>query len=383
MVDVPKVAVVGAGCAGSVAAWRMAQAGLCPVLFERSHTAGDAAACGGVMLHALGRRLQLPAELIDAEVHEIAVHEGDRHDHLYYDQPLFVSFDRGRMDRFLAERAASCGADLRTGCRAIGWSPSDGTVTWREERGERTQAFDTVVFADGPFSIARSTGIGLSRHSPMATAYYRELEGGDLEASRIRFFLPLPDSDPGYAWVFPKRSSIQVGLGRLTSTQGPPLRYLLDQFIDAEPELRERNRLRSGGGVIPVQTARRLSLPGGMVIGDAAGLVNPITGGGLVYAVASGEMAARAVVSGWRRGKDRAWVAGRFASAWRWSIHAAWLATLSRPFHLLSNRVRRGRPTHFNTFFRMYCVVLPRLTPAAREITLRMRRIPSLTGSRS
>jgi flavin-dependent dehydrogenase len=214
----------------------------------------------------------------------------------------------------------------------------------------------------------------------MASAFYRELEGGDIDAARTRFYLPLPDSDPGYAWVFPKRGSVQVGLGRLTHGRSAPLRRLLDGFIDADPELRDRARLRSRGGVIPVRMARRLARPGGVVIGDAAGLVNPITGGGLVYAVASGEMVARAVVTGWRRGEDREQVASRFASAWRWSIHAAWLAALSVPFHLLTNRVRRARPTHFSSFFRLYCVVLPRVTPAARQVTLRMRRASSARG---
>lgn len=377
----PRIAVVGAGCAGAVAAWRLAQGGLAPVLIDKDSTPGASAACGGVMLHALYHRLELPSDLIDGEVDSLRLFSGDRRDHLEFRRPVFINFDRCRFDAFLAARAVHAGALLYSGCRVVGWDSDSGRLRWRRNGTEESQAFDHVIFADGVNSVARAAGIGIDGDTPMASAMYRELVTEEERSHEVDFVLDLEDEDPGYFWVFPKRGLVQVGVGRFHGERREPLRRLLDRFIEERAELSSLPCSRTRGGGIPFAVARRLSMPGGLVIGDAAGLVNPITGGGLVYAVASAEMAARAIVEGALGERDRGWAAARYRRLVVRSVHYWWLKSLGLVFRRIRRQVALGKRTDFKRLFLIYAVILPRLTPAARSITLAMREPKPPTGT--
>jgi len=352
-----------------VAAWRLARAGVPAVLFERCEEPGSRAACGGVMLHALAERLELAPELVDAEVSRLWVVEGARRDRIDFRSPVFVSFDRRRLDAFLARRAASSGCELRTGSAVTGWDPDSGTLHWRDSEGPQEQAFDTVVFADGPASVARERGLGLVGSAPMAAAFYRELEGGWPDPDEIELHLAMPDDDPGYLWVFPKHGSVQVGVGRAHSVRRRPLRQVLDQHIRSDQRLAGRAWCRSRGGMVPLSLARRVASPGALVVGDAAGMVNPITGGGLVYAVASGEMAARAISEAWCRDRDPAWAATRYQRLFWRSVHHLWLRSVGLPSSLNLRRLARGRRSFFRPLFLLYAKILPSLTATAQAVT--------------
>ncbi len=365
-----RVAVVGAGLAGSVAAWRMAQAGLRPVLFERETEPGAGAACGGVMLHSLGCRLEI-GDVADGSVDTIRIQGVRRPFTLRFRKPVFVTFDRARLDRLLALRAEREGTDLRTGCRVVAYQPELSQLSWSESKRTRSERFDTVVFADGPLSRARSLGLGIRPDAPTGSAFYRELETQEADCSWIAFDLSMAGDDPGYYWIFPKRDALQVGVGRLHYGRREPLRHLLDRFIAHDPELEGRPIISSRGGVIPFKPARAAAAGPVMVVGDAAGLVNPVTGGGLVYAAASGEMAAEAVIAGARRGRSGSWAARVYSRRLTRSIHMLWLRALQIPFSMQLHQLRSGRRPYFLPLFLIYARVLPRLTPLADAVTLR------------
>jgi geranylgeranyl reductase family protein len=367
------VAVVGGGCAGPVAALRLAEAGVPVVLLDKSAAPGVESACGGVMLHALRRRLDLPDDLVDGEVDTLEIVARGRRDRLRFSTPVFVNFDRCRFDAHLAARAAAAGAELRSGCRVTAWDPADGRLEWVCDGHRQQQRFGIVVFADGARTVARARGLGLADDVPMASAFYRELEDDSGRTDETEFHLDLPDDDPGYFWVFPKRGVVQVGVGRLHGVRKRPLRELLDGFIARDPRLAGLPRRLARGGSIPFATARRFAHAGGLVVGDAAGLVNPITGGGLVYAIASAEMAARAIADGAARGWKPARIGRVYQRRLRRSIHYWWLLALGVPFRFYHRRVERGRTTFFKTLFLAYARVLPSLTPAAKVVTLAMR----------
>lgn len=370
--DQNQIAVIGGGCAGAVTAWRLAAAGLDVTLLDRNREPGAEAACGGVMLHALRQRLELPAELVDGDITRLWIRAGSHRHRLDFARPIFVNFDRCRFDAYLVERAVAAGCRRLAGATAKGWDPATGELSWRQDGSLQRQAFGTVVFADGARSLARDHGIGIDGSTPTASAFYRELEADAGGTDEAEFLLDLPPDDPGYYWVFPKHGFVQVGVGRLHGLPKRPLRELVDQLIGSDPRLRDGARLRSRGGAIPFGLARRFARPGAMVVGDAAGLVNPITGGGLLYAVASAEMAAEAVIRADHGGWDAAATARWYQARVRRSVHYWWLRVLAHPFRFYHRRLEADRVTHFRSIFMVYARILPRLTPAARSITLRM-----------
>ncbi|UCH03413.1 MAG: NAD(P)/FAD-dependent oxidoreductase, partial [Candidatus Thorarchaeota archaeon] len=104
---------------------------------------------------------------------------------------------------------------------------------------------------------------------------------------------------PGYAWVFPKSETINVGLGIVGEhSKGLPARF--KQFIkllkrtgklkDDADLSRTKGALIPTGGPIKETTAHRCVL-----VGDSAGMVNPLTGGGIAYAMKAAQMAAVAL----------------------------------------------------------------------------------------
>jgi geranylgeranyl reductase family protein len=371
--DGKPVAVVGAGCAGATAAWHLARAGVPTQLFDLQEIPGERAACGGMMLNSLRRRMEMPDDLVDGEVDRLRIIQGrDRH-RLDFRRPIFVNFDRSRFDAHVVALAEAAGCVRLAGCRVREWDPERSTLTWTGEGSRHESAFSTVIFADGPRSVARNHGLGLSDRTPMGSAFYRELEIEEDRANETDFYLDLPADDPGYIWVFPKRGFTQVGVGRLNDVTKRPLREMVDDFIERDPRYRGRKVLVNRGGAIPVGLARRVARPGGMVIGDAAGLVNPITGGGLLYAIASAEMAALAVVRGFGRGRRGPESAARmYSGRLKRSVHWWWLRSLAVPFNHFCRQLRKGRNPHFLVLFMLYAKVLPHLTPAARTITDRM-----------
>ncbi len=369
----PAVAVVGAGCAGAVAAWHLARSGVATHLFDLGPEPGVGAACGGMMLHALRHRLEMPDGLVDGEVNRIWVISGGRRDRFDFTKPVFVNFDRRRLDAYLVQRAVSAGCHYHPSSRVTGWDPASGELSFTTAGESFRSVFHTAVFADGPASLARRYGLGLGPETATASAFYREIDTAATTPSEAEFYVDLPQDDPGYLWVFPKNGFTQVGVGRLHDVKQRPLRQILDEFVARDPRYSGRRVRLTCGGAIPMGLAQHFSRPGALVVGDAAGLVNPITGGGLLYAVASAEMAALAIIEGIDRApNDPAVAARRYHQRLVRSPHYWWLRALALPFNHFRRRLRAGSNPHFIGLFLAYARVLPRLTPAACSITLRM-----------
>jgi flavin-dependent dehydrogenase len=200
---------------------------------------------------------------------------------------------RLRLDAHLAGQAAAAGAELRDGVRvtAVEASPDGVSVT----AGGDTVRADALVGADGVNGIcARRLGLGGNQAVGVA------LEGNVPwemlgEGYRGRAVLELGLVPGGYGWVFPKGDHANIGLGGW-EREGPGLRghlHTLSAAHGLEPDDLEAVRgyrlpLRSPGSTVARGRAA--------VVGDAAGLVDPVSGDGMFEAFLSGKLAAEAVL---------------------------------------------------------------------------------------
>jgi len=305
--DVFDVAVIGAGPMGSFAAERMARAGLRVGLFEKDARPGDSTVCAGGMHHQLVQFLNLPASLIEKTLPIFRVEINGRRTEWRFDTPTYQTIERRNLDRYLADRAVEEGATLVTQARVTSVAPADGTLVYElgPERSRQRATARVFVFADGPNSLAHRL-LADSAGKPRGPVYVG-LEY-DLEATSNQFealeIIPDPKTLPfGYTWVFPKRHSLNVGLARLSTVDGPPLEGLLDRFLDARPDLRGRAILTRKGGVIPTTLGPVLQKDNCLVIGDAAGMINPLTGGGYVCGFVSATLAAEACIEAFAGGR--------------------------------------------------------------------------------
>jgi len=192
--------------------------------------------------------------------------------------------------RWLADRARAAGAHLRFGA----------PVRTLERRSGRIAvhpagiAARVVVGADGPRSlVGRAAGLG--RNRSFLVGVEAEIAGArGVDPACLHCFL---DSRlaPGYlAWVVPGVHGAQVGLA-CRPPHPPSLRALLAR-LSRVFDLRDARVTGRRGGLIPVGgPVRPLSGDGVLLVGDAAGLVSPLTAGGIHTALGSGRFAGHAV----------------------------------------------------------------------------------------
>ena len=137
-----------------------------------------------------------------------------------------------------------------------------------------------------------------------------ELEGcyGDGRTSELLVNTQFTKS---YFWLFPKRDSVWLGVGGTIGAGGAaPLTERLNR-VHPEPRRPARSAIgHRGAGLVPSDRAAKLVADGVMVVGDAGGLVNPMTGGGIAFALVSGGIAGRGAASAIAAGRtDRGFLA--------------------------------------------------------------------------
>jgi geranylgeranyl reductase family protein len=203
--------------------------------------------------------------------------------------PLVYLTQRKRLDHFLVQQAIEAGAEFREDMRVTEVGETTVTVG-----GERYRA-DAVVGADGVNGVtAKALGLGGNKHVGVA------LEA-NLPNSRLRrdyggrIVLEFGVVPGGYAWVFPKGDHANFGVGGWGG-EGPRLRDHLRRLCEAHgvsPDDLEDAR----GYRLPLRAPdARLSRGRALLVGDAAGLIDPVSGDGMFEGFLSSRYAADAVL---------------------------------------------------------------------------------------
>ena len=290
------VIVVGAGPAGSTAAYRLAAAGASVLLLDRARFPRDKPCGGGVTIRAL-RQLPFGIDpVVEGVVSSFELRLGHRRG---FDRtapaPLALMTQRRRLDAYLVEQAVAAGAHFREGVKV---TRARGTSV--EVGGEWLEG-TVLLAADGANgTLARTLGVNVDCDEPVALE--ANLRYGPVPRERYagRLVLEFGTVPGGYGWIFPKGDHVNVGVGGWAS-EGPRLRAHLAGLcaahgLDAEAlyDLRgHRLPLRRPGS----ELARgRVA-----VLGDAAGLVDPLSGDGMYEAFMSARLAseqALAVLAG-------------------------------------------------------------------------------------
>jgi geranylgeranyl reductase family protein len=285
--------VVGAGPAGSTAALRLSRAGARVLLLDRERFPRDKP-CGGGLTERAVKQLPVPVDPVVEDVvdrFELGFRYGARFER-GGERPLVLMTQRRRLDAFLAEQAVEAGTDFRDGVRATAVG-ADGAV-----RFDRTAAHaDVVVGADGVNGLtARALGFGDRRHGVALEGNVPYVHARE-DRWRGRAVVELGTVPGGYAWVFPKGEHVNVGVGGW-HTEGPRLREHLERACSGYGL--PFDRLESVRGYrLPMRRVGEMPVRGRvLLVGDAAGLVDPLSGDGIYEALLSSRLAAEAILSG-------------------------------------------------------------------------------------
>lgn len=290
------VLIVGAGPAGTVAGYHLAQAGFKVLILEKA-LFPRRKVCGGALTQkALD---ELPFDITPV-IHRAVDwgylgFQGQTICAIHADSPIAYLVDRSTFDHFLLGKAIEQGVECVQQAKAIQITQTDTGITVQTPETSVQGRF--LIGADGVHSlVARQSGI--RKPSPTSLCYEARLA---LPENTSQDFLDSITFDFGtlwwgYGWIFPKRDHLNVGVfrnwpGRKTS------RKHLSRFIRQHPGLRIASILDVrafpgplGGKSGPFHKGRCL------LIGDAAGLADPWLGEGIYYALASGRMAAESIL---------------------------------------------------------------------------------------
>lgn len=308
------VVVVGAGPAGSVAAWRAAENGANTLLIDKFKLPRFKL-CGGAVAGWIMKKFDVPEEVVENRGVEMIMCRPPKYKKEKFPTPTPQGLVcRSKFDYWLTEHALNAGVELLDETRVLKVLKEGDTVKGIElENGEKIKS-DIVIACDGATSrIARTAGFwekwfkgGETWKDYMAFCVGLEMRlDKDLINERfgeghIWFFLGKKVAPLGYGWVFPKTKIdiLSVGLGTFMPTlEKKPteyIKYFVTEHPIASEMLADAEIVKSCGAYIPYRKAFRPSYANGiMVAGDSAGMVNPINGEGIFYAMRAGQIAGR------------------------------------------------------------------------------------------
>jgi len=330
------VLVAGAGPAGATAARRLAAGGLAVRIIDRAAFPRNKPCGGGISARALRRFPYLERGLSRIATHWVArLHlEGpDGHDTVVEsDAPAALMIRRVEFDALLVSLAVEAGAELVTGFDVVSASEERAGVVLTSRDGRRMSA-PIVVAADGVHSaIARRLGLRGARPARVVAVDMMEetprtsLRDVDPRTLWVAYgFAPAADgrarrAPEGYAYIFPKRDHVNIGIGYLLSyyrasvAESP---YELQRAFVAQLRGRgivEGHSVRENFTPFLIPVGGPLRKPGrGRVLlaGDAGGFVNAFTAEGIFYAMVSGDVAAATIL----QSRDVTTLAARYARA--------------------------------------------------------------------
>ena len=312
------VTVVGAGPAGSTTARTIAKKGFKVILVEKDEYPGKTNVCAGGIPKPVFEETGLKSDIIEKEIlrGEYYYPWGKKYLKLNH-----VSVYRSIFDRALANKAVDEGAEMLT----------NTLIKDVEVRKEKVFEFfsdgiiesEIIVFADGPNTLAfRKFGIGFkpdADKTAVSVTCEVKWEGNPLDC--FEFYYDHDITPWGYGWICPRRNTVNVGVlclySKLSLNLMNSLNYMLKGHALTSGKLKGREVIWLRSALIPLAPARKIFGKRMLVAGDAAGMVDPVNGGGIMQAIHGGKLAGEVCVNALEAEEFSASFLSKYQNLWR------------------------------------------------------------------
>lgn len=309
-----EVLVIGAGPAGSIAAKNIAQEDVDVLLIDKKSEIGTPKRCAeGIIKSTLDELdITLDERWITKEIKGIDIVAPNNKilslDEENFDLPdTAYILERKVFDKHLAMDAIRAGANVMVKTEAIRVNRTrDGFEVIASRMNQEIQIKTKILIAaDGPeSSIGRMAGLKTNtKLDNMASCIQYEMVNVNQSDTHVKIHIGTV-CPGGYIWIFPKGEDIaNVGLGVLKSHTDKTAKYHLDSFIENSDDLKSAQivEMNVGGDPIGGLVNQRYD-DNILVIGDAAGFVDPLTGDGIRTAMLSGKYAGQTAVKAIKSG---------------------------------------------------------------------------------
>ena len=305
--------IVGGGPAGLYAAGELARAGAHVVVVEEHPTIGEPVHCTGVLAASAFDEFRIPTHSVLNELRTVQFYAPAGFA-IGYSTPTTeaVVIDRARFDADLAARATSAGATLHRGARATALTVDEDAVSLAV--GDEILRGRTCVLACGAhYAFQRRVGLGMPRL--MLNSAQAELPASRLRDVEVHFGSAIAPA--GFAWAVPvqrDRPYVRVGVmceGDAARMFQRMLEAIAPRWgVDATaPQPRQK--------VLPLAPLKQTYTDRVVVLGDAAGLVKPTTGGGIYYSLVSAAIASTTLIRALARDDVSAATLSEYQVQWR------------------------------------------------------------------
>jgi geranylgeranyl reductase family protein len=298
------VIVVGAGPAGTTLAYELGKKGIEVLVLEKEKLPRYKCCAGGVTSKA-AKLLDFDiSEVVEDVVYNVSFTFNLSNPYLgQHSQPLIYTVMRDAFDYFLVQKAQQSGAaliygqevtEVQVGADWVEISTTDNIFRSR-----------LVVGADGVYSVV-SKELGMGRSIEYIVGIESEIvvPKEELAKWKSRIQIDLGCIPGGYAWVFPKRDHLSIGVGSLVP-KSRDLHAHHRKFLDSLG-IGSYSIARSSSHLIPTCTKGKLVWQDkALLLGDAAGLADPLTGEGIYNAIQSAQLAAPVIEDSLVRSKVR------------------------------------------------------------------------------
>lgn len=314
------ILIIGGGPAGLYAAYCLAKAGRSVAVFEEHAEIGEPAHCTGLMATESFSRFNLPREAIRATLGSARFHSPSGHMlSVASEQAAAVVVDRAAFDQGLADQALAAGADIFLGHRVEALRRLRRSLVARTSNSGgvgRLVSGRLGILATGAY-YGLHRGLGL--RVPSRFVYGAQVEVKFEETSEVEVYFGNEVAPESFSWVVPfmRQGVAMAKIGVLSSRES--VRYLT-RFLRS-PQV--ASRVRPGRACtylcrpVPVWPLSETFADRVLVIGDAAGLAKPTTGGGVYYSLLSAELAAATIGEALDSGDGSARFLSRYQTAWR------------------------------------------------------------------
>jgi digeranylgeranylglycerophospholipid reductase len=289
--------VVGAGPAGSTAAFRLASAGHRVLVVEEHPSVGHPVQCAGLVssrvLELSGARSTVVREVRGASVFGPSLRSVE----FRAEQPRAFVIDRAGLDIHLADRAARAGAEYRTSTRfeaRVGDDPRGVRVRLQGPDGIPQEIVARLVVGADGVASAVARAFRLRRPVEILPAFEAEFPISPGDPETVEVYLGRSIAPGLFGWWIPDgRGGARVGVA--ADADGTPARVYFDRLL-AVLERRFGKPLANATGYvasgIPIGRVPRIVGPRVLLVGDAAAQVKPLSGGGIFTGIAAAEIAA-------------------------------------------------------------------------------------------
>lgn len=276
--------VVGAGPSGSYLSYELSRMGYDVLNLEEHNEVGKPVECTGLVSERVFRYVKSRAKVNSVSGAHIYFPNGEEV-HVAKSEKTIV-MERDVFDRDAAGQSIGAGTDLRLGSKVSGIKGGKESVkvTFRENGNTREEECRVVVGADGVNSVVRKE-VFRTRPSRIISTYQVDSSFRMEDQDSVDVYLGSESSKGFFGWATPSGDISRIGVG----SYGQPFNY----FSNINRRFKGERILGINGGGIPITYLKRTYSDRCLLVGDAAGIVKPLTGGGIYTGIVSASHAAR------------------------------------------------------------------------------------------